>query len=134
VKKIGISIIVAATLILPGTVYVQAQKGEKLVDNYLKFAEKVMLEKHEAVLQTMQRQQSADNAKKQLKEFYLKELLGAKDNVEQHQKDYILQLEETKEVLKEKDFQKFEQQKAEQLRNEIGQDVEKYLEEILSEK
>jgi spermidine/putrescine-binding protein len=136
VKKLGVSMVVALMLMLSATVYVQAQKGENQVSNYLGFVEQAMMEKYEeaAEILSRQRQQSADTGENQLMEFYLDKLVGAKKNVELHQQDYLLQLEETKEELEEKYLKEFEQQKAEELRNEMGQDVEKYLEEILSEK
>ncbi|MFA1821918.1 hypothetical protein ACDX78_17335 [Virgibacillus oceani] len=135
-KKIGISMIVAVLLMLVTTIFVQAEKGGNLVSNYLGFAEQIMKEKQEEAMQGMieHRQQLADTGENQLREFYLDKLVEAKGNVEQHQEDYLLQLKETKEVLKEKDLQEFEQQKTEQLQIEIGQDVEEYLEELLSEK
>jgi len=136
VKKIGISIIVGALFILLTTVYVQAQKGEILVSDYLGFIEQIMKEKQvEAVVNmSEQRQQSADAGENQLREFYLDKLFETKGNVEQHKKGYLIQLEETKEALKEKDLKEFEQQKANELRNEMEQDVEEYLEKLLSEK
>lgn len=122
-------------LTLPATVFVQAQKGENLVDDYFGFIGQIMSE-HEQAMQSIveENRQLADTRKKQLRTFYLDKLSGAKENVEQHQKDYLLQLEETKENLKERNLKEFEEQKAIEIQNEIGQDVEKYLEEILSEK
>ena len=128
--------IVGVLFILLTTVYVQAQKGEILVRDYLGFIEQIMKDKQaEAVVNiSEQRHQSADAGKNQLREFYLDKLFETKGNVEQHKEDYLIQLEETKKTLKEKDLKEFEQQKANELRNETEQDVEEYFEELLSEK
>ncbi|GAB3794582.1 hypothetical protein [Virgibacillus kimchii] len=135
-KKLGISVILILMLMFPATMYVQAYKVDHQVNDYLVFIEHFLTEKQEKAEQTLSAEikQSTDTGKKELSEFYLDKLFGVKKNVEQHQQDYLFQLKETVDVLRERDLKEYEEKKAEELRNEIGQDVENYLEEILSDK
>jgi len=138
VKKIWTSIIVILILILmlPATIYVQAHKSNFPVSDYLGFVNQLLMEKQEEAEQTwaVKMQESADTTKEQLMEFYLDKLSGAKKNVEQHRQDYLLQLEDTVKVLKQRDFKEYEEKKTEEVRNEIEIDAESYLEKIISEK
>ncbi|MUK87687.1 hypothetical protein GMD78_04635 [Ornithinibacillus sp. L9] len=133
-RKIVVCIFLTGFVFLFTTIFTHAQNGNNLLDLYLNKLEGLLMEKKNTLIDLFENQKNlSDRRHEELLAFY-KEIGREKSrNVTNYQQDYLSRIAETRDILGERNLEDFEEGKKQELREEIGQDVKQYLEELLQE-
>ncbi|MFD2044762.1 hypothetical protein ACFSTA_07595 [Ornithinibacillus salinisoli] len=136
-KKVIVCILVTWFVLLFTAINTHAtNRDSSLLEDFLKEVEEVLAVQRIVIQDVFldQNELSLKGREEDLRDFLKKVSSEKNSNLENYQQGYLSRLTKAKNTLMERNLEDFEKKKEEELRTEIGQDVEDYLEELLNEK